>query len=437
MLLRSSRASWIAWPLLLLAAACSKRNLDVGDGMLGLDGGGGGGGGHPSGSTDGGQSDGLGAGGRPPLGGSGGGVVRPDAAESGCVKTAIPLPWTKTASTRLRLAVVTSTDAVAVMNRLDDRLDVRTFAFDGTALGGFQFQADGQLVAYHDDRFLLVARGTTGDFAATSVGRSLMGGTRVSMATATATEHMLAAIATPTNVFLLTDENFVSFASGGGVPWSGILGASDKDVFKVGRVLGLAAQSDRVLIALGGSIDLRLATVTAGGALAAQAQVTSFFADLGSQNAVAFPAFGGMLLFSGNPVRMTELGFDLSRQTLDVNTQLRTFYRVTPQVALIDMAGQPVAFWQTVFPGTDATQGATTHQLYGCTLDFASPGNCGSTSLIADTGLDGYSVPSAPVVAAGLPGGVGFAIAHSDADGQSWLRIADLSCAVPGVPPTP
>src|SRR4029079_9926977 len=136
-------------------------------------------------------------------------------------------------STRLRLAVVTSTDAVAVMNRLDGRLGGRTSACDGAALSGFEFQADGQLVAYHDDRFLLVARGTTGDFAATSVGRSLMGGTRVSMATATPTEHMLAAIATPTNVFLLTYENFVSFASCGGVPWSGILGASDKDVFKV------------------------------------------------------------------------------------------------------------------------------------------------------------------------------------------------------------
>jgi hypothetical protein len=431
MLFRSGRAPWIAGLLLLVSAGCSRRDLAIGDGTpFGFDAGKGG----SSSVTDAGPPDGSGTGGQPATGDAGTGqrqIDRLDAAESTCVTAAIPLPWTKTLSKPLRLAVVASSDAIAVMNRLPDRLDVRTFGPDGAGIGGFQFQADAQLLPYDDDRFLLLSRSTTGDFMATSIGRTLTGGTRLATATATATEHMLGAVSLATDTLLLTDENFVSFATGHGVPWSSVLGADDEDAFKSTRIFGLAAQDDRVLIAWGGSSDLRLAVVTAGGALAAQGQFPGFFGDLGSATAIAFPYGSGLLLFSGNPLRMTEFGFDLSRQPLGANTQLRTFQRVTPQVALIDIAEQPVAFWLTVFPGTDASQAAATHQLYGCALDFARLGSCDSTSLIADTGLGGYTIEDEPVAAAAFPDGHAFAIAHSDVFGQSWLRISDLGCAVP------
>jgi hypothetical protein len=432
MLFRSGRAPWIVGSLLLVSAGCSRRNLDIGDGTpAGFDAGKGG----SSSVTDAAPPDGSGAGGQAATGGGSGTgqrqIGRLDAAESSCVTGAIPLPWSKTPSKPLRLAVVANSDAIAVMNRLPDRLDVRTFGHDGTAIGGFQFQADAQLLPYNDDRFLLVSRSTTGDFMATSIGRTLTGGARLATATSTATEHMLRVVSLATDTLLLTDENFVSFASGHGVPWSNVLGTADKDAFKSSRVFGLAAQDDRVLIAWGGSTDLRLAVVTAGGALATQGQVGGFFGDLGSATATAFPYAGGLLLLSGNPLRMTELGFDLARQMLGANTQLRTFQRVTSQVALIDLGGEPVAFWLTVFPGTDASQGATTHQLYGCALDFAKLGTCDTTSLIADTGLGGYTLEDEPVAAAAFPDGHAFAIAHSDVFGQSWLRIGDLGCAVP------
>ena len=428
MLLRSSKASWLVGPLLLVAsAACSKRNLDVGgDGVLPKPDASGNGG---LGSTDAGPPDGSPGDTRPPLGGAGGGVTRLDAQESTCVTVATPLPWVASPSAPLRLSVVAGSDSVAVMNRSSSACDVRTYAYDGTALGGFQFQADAQLLPYRDDRFLLVARGTTGDFVATVLGRSLTGGTRLYTATATATEHMLGAILQGTNVLLLTDENFVSFAAGGGAPWTSILGEGDRDAFKTGRLWGLTGEADRLLIAWGVSSILRLAVVTTAGALVARADDTSFFGVLGSQTATAFPYGSGLLLFDGNPVRMTEIGFDLSRQTIGQNMQLQTFYRTTPQVAAITLAGSPIAFWLTVFPGTDRSQGSTTHQLYGCVLDLTAPGSCASTALIADTGLGGYAISNAPVAAAALPDGSGFAIASSDVTGQSWLRMANLGCA--------
>src|SRR5262252_4431521 len=424
---RSSRASWILWPLLLIPAACSKRNLDLGDGTgrIGPSDGG------PVTGTDGGPSDG-------PVGTADGPTLLPDArimrldaTESGCVAAAILLPWTQTSGVAMHLSVAASSDAIAVMNRTSTQLDVRTFARDGTALGSFQFESDAQFGAYHDDRFLLVARGTTGDFAATSVGRTLMGGTRLGTATATISEHILGAIALPTDVVVLTDENFVSFAAGGGQPWSGVLGTADKDAFKTGRLYGLATQSNDVLIAWGTSTALRLAVLSNGGKVAARADDGSFFGFLGSQNASAIAYGGGLLLFDSNPVRLTQIGFDLSRQSLGQNTQLRTFYRATAQVAAITLQNRPVGFWLTVFPATDASQGVTTHQLYGCALDPANPATCVSTSLIAATGLGGYGVGGDPVAAAALPDGSGFAIAHTDVYGQSWLRMADLSCAVP------
>jgi hypothetical protein len=67
-------------------------------------------------------------------------------------------------------------------------------------------------------------------------------------------------------------------------------------------------------------------------------------------------------------------------------------------------------------------------------LDPANPAACVSTALIAATDLGGYGIAGDPVAAAALPDGSGFAIAHTDVNGQSWLRIADLRCAVPTEP---
>lgn len=427
MLHRSRRASWIFWPLLVTAAGC-RRTLDLGDGGPGVIGGRDGG---PVTETDGGPPDG-------PVGPAADGPVLPpdariqrlDATESGCVSAAILLPWTQTSGATMRLSVTASSDAIAVMNRTGNALDVRTFGPDGTAVGSFQFESDAQFVGSHDDRFLLVARGTTGDFVVTALGRTLTGGNRLYTASATATEHILGTIVLPTDVVAVTDENFVSFAAGRGLPWSGILGAADKDAFKTGRLYGLATQSSNVLVAWGTSTALRLAVLSSGGMLAARVDDGSFFGYLGSQTASAIPYGSGLLLFDSNPVRLTQIGFDLSHQTLGANTQLRTFYRTTAQVAAITFPERTVAFWLTVFPATDASQGLTTHQLYGCALDPANPATCDSTSLIAATGLGGYGIAGDPVAAAALPDDR-FAIAHTDVYGQSWLRIADLSCAVP------
>jgi hypothetical protein len=235
-------------------------------------------------------------------------------------------------------------------------------------------------------------------------------------------------------VFLLTDESFVSFAAGDGKPWASILGAADTNTFKNLRIFGLSAQADRVLVAWGSDVILRLAVVGADATLVGRADQPNFFSFLGSRTATAMAMPTGLLMFDGNPVRLTEIGFDLSRPSLGQNTQLLTFYRTSPQVAPIVMASGAMAFWLTVFPSTDNSQGVTTHQLYGCALDLVDPKTCLATAPIAVTGLDGYGIAGEPVAAAALPSATAFAVAHTDVYGQSWLRIADLSCATNRAP---
>jgi hypothetical protein len=238
----------------------------------------------------------------------------------------------------------------------------------------------------------------------------------------------------PTNVILLTDENFVSFAAGGGLPWYRILGVADTATFKSGRIFGLAAQSDSVLVAWGSDMVFRLAVVGSDGSLVARADQAGFFGPFGSQTATAMAYGGGLLMFDGNPVRLTQIGFDLSRQPLGQNDQLLTFDETSAQIAPITLLGDPIAFWLTVFPGIDASQSATTHQLYGCALDRGDPKSCASTALIAATGLGGPGIGDEPVAAAALPDDSAFALAHTDVYGQSWLRIANMSCAQTSVP---
>ena len=231
---------------------------------------------------------------------------------------------------------------------------------------------------------------------------------------------------------MITDEHFVNVGTGRSVAWSTALGAGDGAPFQSGRLYGMAAQADRVLIAWGAGEVLRLAVLDTAGALVAIAQDDKFLAYLGAETATAIPWDTGLLMFDGNPVRLTQIGFDLSRTVIGENQQLRTFYRTAPRVAAVPLGGRPIAFWLTVFPATDNSQGFTTHQLYGCELDLAAPLACATAAPIAATGLGGYGIAEEPVAAAAMPAGDAFAIAHTDVDGRTWLRVADLACACAG-----
>jgi hypothetical protein len=410
-------------PVLGVVGSCARRNLEVGGGtgMFSFDGG-------PS-DAQGVPSDAIAPGDGPA------GATGLDAAESSCVMASVRLPWTTTSSSPpLHLDLATTANAVAVINRDAEQTDVRTYGRDGAVISGFQFGADAQFLPYSETAFLLVARGTTGDFVATAIAPDLVHGTRLFTASANATEHMLGAIVLSTTaIVVITDEHFVNVATGTIVPWSTVLNAADRDAFKTGRIFGMAAQPDRVLVAWGAGGTLRLAVIRADGVLLTRNDDGAFFGFQGSDTTTAFPfasSFGdGLLMFDGNPIRVTQFGFDLLRTTVGQNTQLPTFARTTPRVALISVLGNPVAFWLTVYPATDNSQGITTHQLYGCVLDPGAPATCRDTALIAATGLGGYSVPTQPVAAVALPGDSTCAVAHTDATGASWLRFANFNCA--------
>jgi hypothetical protein len=419
--------SLVVVPALLLGG-CSKRNLMIGGATIGLDAGGAPeGGGVDTGAppTD--------VGGEQP---TDTGPLRTDAAESPCVSAAFPLPWTRSAATIGHLDVVTTPGAIAVANRQGKQLDVRTYTRDGAIIGGFQFAADAQFLPYREGRFLLVARGVTGSFNATAIDPDLVAGTRLYGAASSATEHMLGTITLETTTVVITDEHFVNLGTGRSFAWSTVFGAGDGAPFQSSRIYGMAAQADRVLIAWGAADILRLAVLDTAGTLVASLQDDNFLAlsYLGAETATAIPWDTGLLLFDGNPVRLTQIGFDLSRTVIGENQQLRTFYRTAPRIAAVPLAGRPIgarpiAFWLTVFPATDNSQGFTTHQLYGCALDLAAPAGCATTALIAATGLGGYEIAQEPVAAAALPASDSFAIAHTDVDGRAWLRVADLACA--------
>jgi hypothetical protein len=319
-----------------------------------------------------------------------------------------------------------------VANRQPRQLDVRTYTRDGAVIGGFQFAADAQFLPYREGRFLLVARGVTGAFSATAIDPDLVDGTRIYGAPTSATEHMLGAVALETTAIVITDEHFVNLGSGHSVAWSTALGAGDSAPFQSGRLYGIAAQADRVLIAWGAGEVLRLAVLDTAGTLLAIARDDAFLPYLGTETATAIPWDTGLLLFDGNPVRLTQIGFDLSRTVIGENQQLRTFYRTAPRIAAVPLAGRPVAFWLTVFPGPTTARDSPPTSSTGAS--WISP-----LRRLRHDGVHrrhragGYGIAEEPVAAAAIPASDSFAIAHTDVDGRSWLRVADLAC--PGARP--
>ena len=113
-----------------------------------------------------------------------------------------------------------------------------------------------------------MTRGVTGAFSATAIDPDLVGGTRLYGAAATVTEHVLGALPLATSTLLITDERFVDVGGNHTATWSTILGAADAETFESGRLYGIAAENDRVLIAWGTNDVLRLAVLDTSGALA-------------------------------------------------------------------------------------------------------------------------------------------------------------------------
>jgi hypothetical protein len=352
---------------------------------------------------------------------------------SACVRTSVQLPWpARTASGgHVALEVVAGEDAIAVLNRQPAGLEARLFDFDGAPLAAGTFDADSQVLAAPGGGFGVVTRTDDGrEWVHVTFAADLTGGSAAFAVPANDTERALGAVDTGAAPILVTSERFINLATGASAFWVGALGKAAADGFQTGRLYGLTAQTGKVLVAWGTLSTLGLAVVDTAAHVLGNKLDDKFLGYLGAQTAAAMPVPEGLLLFDGNPVRATRIDFALARHELARNEQLKTFYRTAPRVAGLTVGGQPVAFWLTVFPSTDATQGSTTHQLYGCALDLADGKTCAGTALIASPGLGGYGLADEPVAAAALPDGARFAIVHTDAAGGTWLRVADLSCAV-------
>ena len=193
------------------------------------------------------------------------------------------------------------------------------------------------------------------------------------MVGSTATERVRAVVAGPLGIVLLTTERFVNTTTKVAVPWTTTLGP-DAAAFASGRVYGAVAQGNQILVAGGMGSSLGLMVLDTDGNLVRSGVDAQALDNLAGDTITTLPFGGGLLMFDGNPPRLTQIGFDLSRIELGHNTQMRTFYRSAPRVApIVLMGGQPVGVWLTVFPGTDDSQGNTSHQLYACALDVDDP----------------------------------------------------------------
>jgi hypothetical protein len=428
---------WRARSVLLLAfvasAACQKGSLQPdpsGTGGIGtgtLDGG--------SGAAGGGFGGVGGAGGAGVGGGFGGAGI--GAADGGagsfnpspCVITSVPLPWMTVDGRTARFEVVASGDAIAVLHRDLARLDVRTYRIDGTSLGGLQFAADAQFQPYGAGHFLLVTRGQTMDIVATDLPATLTGGRRVAAAPGSATELLRAAVQMPGAIIALTTAHFVNLTTGTTVAWTTALGP-DAQALASGSVYGAAATAGEILVAGGGGTSLGLMVLDPAGRVLRSGIDPQGLGTVNPETTTAIPYGTGLLMIDGNPPRLTQIGFDLSRTELGHHLQMETFYRTTPRVAAVPLAGDVVGIWLTVFPTPDNSQGGTAHQVFGCALDVANPSSCTRMFSVAETGLTGYLVAPSPIAATGLDQRT-IAVAHSDAHNRTWLRITDTLCSAP------
>ena len=210
-------------------------------------------------------------------------------------------------SAPLRLDVAATASAVAVINRQAKQTDVRTYTRDGAVIAGFQFGADAQFLPYDDRR--LPAGGARDH-------RRLRGHRdrpRPATAAPDSSRPPPTRPSTCCGAIVLSSDGHRRHhrralrqrrAPARIVPWSTVLGAADRDAFKTGRIFGMAAQPDRVMVAWGSGSALRLA-VHGRRRRAADAHRRQRLLQLFRAATRRPPCRSttGLLMFDGNPVR--------------------------------------------------------------------------------------------------------------------------------------
>jgi len=329
---------------------------------------------------------------------------------------------------RKPLELTATGGAIALALRRIDGLAVRVVRPDGQLITSQVFHRDARLLRWGDDGFLIVAVGAFNTLVASVRTASLARTSDLSLPV-TGMERVTAAAIVGDAPLALTTERFLNFVTKTAVPWSTVLGEEPAKVFQKSRLYGVAAGPDRLLVAWGSDQTLAVAALDPAGTLLGLKVDDKFFGFQGQYGASVVPHPAGMWLFDGNPVRMTQIGFDLARTDLGQQDELRTFYRTVPVVAGLPWKGSAIGFWLTVFPGLDRSQAEYVHQVYGCQFQPGAA-RCDRKFLVAETGLGGYGIATEPMAATVLADGQGFAVAHSDAQGRTWLRIGDLGCAL-------
>jgi hypothetical protein len=332
--------------------------------------------------------------------------------------------------------IIPTDNAVAVLRRrLGSATTVKTYSLDGTAIAADDVE-DGA-------RFF---RSTNGFLVFSFVGEEVVG--RIADKTLSfgpiqysqsviATEELLGVAQPGSDALVITSERFLNMNTGASRGWSLVTGeAPDLAPGGRDRLFGIASTGDTVLVAWGsGDVLHRLLVEDALEVIDVldHAEDDSGLPNLETENGLAVPFDGGLVMVGGNLVQVARMGFDMSREVFGQVDNLQPFYRQTPSLALAPWGDRLIGVWLAVTPPGDYHQSFDPNQVYGCDLDLSGvEPTCASYFLIAEVDFNAYELSYQPIAAA-IAGDSTLAVVHADTSGRTWLRFVDLECAPPPI----
>ena len=267
-----------------------------------------------------------------------GGTPDPEPPIAPCVTSAVDLnmPVGMVGRGLNDFEVIPTEDAVAVLRRRSgSATTVKTYSLDGKAIAADDVEDGARFFGSSGGGFLVfspVDQAMVGRIADTTLS---FGPVEYSHER-TETEELLGVALPEYDPVVITSEKILNLTTGAGKSWSRLLpgtpGPSATD-----RLFGFAAAGERILVAWGsGDVLHRLLVENSLEiiALVDYARDESGLPNLESENGVAVPFDGGLVMVGGNLVQVSRMGFDMSREVFGQVDNLQPFYRQTPSLAL-------------------------------------------------------------------------------------------------------
>jgi hypothetical protein len=352
-----------------------------------------------------------------------------------CAGVTVELPWADPDTTFLEISfeIVALPNAVAVFARqmVSPILTVAlVYALDGTLISSGGFEPETLIGRASDDLFLFVSHAPDGSIAAYHRDDHFETVASSGLIAGTTTERLRAAAYLGDDPVAITSERIVNLTTGASRAWSADLDQDAVDILTNGTIYGAGGTADQLLVAAGRqSTGQGLLLLRIDSSLNVASSRVEDYSGSNVPAATISAALAGdeLVLFDGNPLRLSRIDGEPSVEAIGLHEELPTFYRTFSRVSAAPFRGGLVGFWYTSYPSPDNAQGSYVHSVYGCDLDLAEPAACTNRFLIDPTGHTGFTVAGQPLAAAQVAGDL-YAVAYTDVNARAWLRIVDLGC---------